>query len=251
MSDRWPQAAESGRGTRPPMDAHQSHETAFPATLTARERRLSGRLEGFGDIVFGFAVAQCALQLPTTNGHVDLAQPLALAFYFATFALVATLWLIFHRLMSGTYVPSGIDLFIAFAYLALVSLIPYGMYSLTHGAPTLARARSAVGAYTAIYATMALLAAILSMRYIRRGYFYLGDDDRDHAWATFVRQAILFVLMAGGLCLDRFFGPAWAGLELLCIFPAIRVVRWRFPHSPSAEALRILRAAPDVSPQAS
>jgi uncharacterized membrane protein len=153
------------------MDAHQSHETAFPATLTARERRLSGRLEGFGDIVFGFAVAQCALQLPTTNGHVDLAQPLALAFYFATFALVATLWLIFHRLMSGTYVPSGIDLFIAFAYLALVSLIPYGMYSLTHGAPTLARARSAVGAYTAIYATMALLAAILSMRNIRRGYF--------------------------------------------------------------------------------
>ena len=231
MSDRWPQAAESGRGTRPPMDAHQSHETAFPATLTARERRLSGRLEGFGDIVFGFAVAQCALQLPTTNGHVDLAQPLALAFYFATFALVATLWLIFHRLMSGTYVPSGIDLFIAFAYLALVSLIPYGMYSLTHGAPT--------------------IAAILSMRNIRRGYFYLGDDDRDHAWATFVRQAILFVLMGGGLCLDRLFGPAWAGLELLCIFPAIRVVRWRFPHSPSAEALRILRAAPDVSPQAS
>ncbi len=251
MSDRWPQALETGRGTRLPMDAHQSHEIAFSATLTPRQRRLASRLESFGDIVFGFAVAQCALQLPTAHGHVDLAQPLDLAFYFATFALVATLWLIFHRLLSGTYVPSGIDLFLAFAYLALVSLIPFGMYSLTHGAPTLARTRSAVGAYTAIYATMALLASILSMRNIRRGYFYLRDDDRDHAWATFVRQAVLFVLMAGGLCLDRFFGPAWAGLELLCIFPAIRLVRWRYPRSPSASRLRILKATPDASPQAS
>jgi uncharacterized membrane protein len=235
------------------MDAHPSHEIAFSATLTPRERRLAGRLEGFGDIVFGFAVAQCALQLPTEHGQVDLARPLALIFYFLTFALVATLWLIFHRMMSGTYVPSGIDLFLAFAYLALVSLIPYGMYALNHGVPTVARARSAVGAYTAIYATMALLAAILSMRNLRRGYRHLGDDDRDYAWATFVRQAILFVLMAGALVVDRMIGPAWAGLDLLCIFPAIRFVLWRYPHPPSAEALRVapLTAAPAASRQAS
>jgi uncharacterized membrane protein len=235
------------------MDAHPSHEIAFTATLTARQRRLAGRLEGFGDIVFGFAVAQCALQLPTDHGHVDLERPLALIFYFLTFALVATLWLIFHRMMSGTYVPSGVDLFLAFAYLALVSLIPYGMYALDHGVPTVARARSAVGAYTAIYATMALLAAILSMRNLRRGYRYLGDDDRDHAWATFLRQAILFVLMAGAFGIDRIVGPAWAGLELLCIFPAIRIARRLYPHPPSAEALRVapLTAAPAASQRAS
>jgi uncharacterized membrane protein len=152
------------------MDAHPSHDIAFSETLTPRQRRLGGRLEGFGDIVFGFAVSQCALQLPTSNGHVDLAQPFALLLYFATFALVASLWLIFHRLMSGTYVPVGVDLFLAFAYLALVSLIPYAMYAITHTtATTLAGARAAVAAYTAIYAAMTLISSILSMRNLRRG----------------------------------------------------------------------------------
>jgi uncharacterized membrane protein len=228
------------------MEAHPSHELAFSATLTSRQRRLAGRLEGFGDIVFGFAVAQCALQLPSTNGHVDFSQPVALAIYFATFALVASLWLIFHRLMSGTYVPSGIDLFLAFAYLALVSLIPYAMYAISHttstfdngnseiAAPlTLARARSAVAAYTGLYATMTFLASILSVRNLRRGYAYLSDEDRRLSWLSFMRQAILCVMMLGALVIDRLLEPSWAGFELLFIFPAIRIGRMLFPRAPA------------------
>jgi len=234
------------------MDAHPSHDIAFSETLTPRQRRLGGRLEGFGDIVFGFAVSQCALQLPTSNGHVDLAQPFALLLYFATFALVASLWLIFHRLMSGTYVPVGVDLFLAFAYLALVSLIPYAMYAITHTtATTLAGARAAVAAYTAIYAAMTLIASILSMRNLRRGYFYVSADDRRLGWASFVRGTVLCVIMAGAFAIDRVFGPSWAGLELLFIVPAIRIARMFYPEAPSAEALRIFRAAPDASRQAS
>jgi uncharacterized membrane protein len=234
------------------MDAHPSHEIAFSATLTQRQRRLAGRLEGFGDIVFGFAISQCALQLPTSNGHVDLAHPFALLLYFGTFAIVASLWLIFHRLMSGTYVPSGIDLFLAFAYLALVSLIPYAMYAISHTtASTLEGARSAVAAYTALYAAMTLISSILSMRNLRRGYFYVSADDRRLAWASFVRGTILCVMMAAAFAIDRAFGPSWAGLELFFLVPAIRVARWIFPRAPSAEALRIATIEPGASRQAS
>jgi uncharacterized membrane protein len=231
------------------MDAHPSHEIAFAATLTPRQRRLGARLEGFGDIVFGFAVSQCALQLPNTDGHVDLAHPLALLLYFATFALVASLWLIFHRLLSGAYVASGIDLLIAFAYLALVSLIPYAMYGIAHGTPapsapaeTIARARSAVGAYTSLYALMTLLAAILSVRNLRRGYAYFDAEDRRLAWLTFLRQAILCAMMSGGLAIDRFFGPSWAGLELAFIGPAIALARL-VSRVPSSALLRAIPAA--------
>jgi uncharacterized membrane protein len=233
------------------MDAHPSQEIAFSATLTLRQRRLAGRLEGFGDIVFGFAVSQCALQLPTASGHVDFARPIALLFYFATFAVVASLWLIFHRMMAGTYVPANVDLFLAFAYLALVSLIPFGMYAIVHEIPTLERATSVLGEYTGLYATMTLIAAILSMRNLRRGYFYLSDDDRRQAWIAFVRQAMLCVMMIGALAIDRVFGPNWAGLFLVFIVPAIRLARSIFSRAPSAEALRIATAVPDASQRAS
>ncbi len=252
MPDRRPQARGSERGSGHEMVAHPSHEVAFSATLTPRQRRLAGRLEGFGDIVFGFAVSQCALQLPTSDGHVELAHPLALLLYFATFALVASLWLIFHRMMSSTYVPAGIDLFLAFAYLALVSLMPYAMYAISHGmVTTLAGARSAVAAYTALYAAMTLIASILSMRNLRRGYFYLGDDDRRLAWVSFVRGTVLCVMMSAAFAIDRAFGPSWAGLELFCLVPAIRIARWIFSRVPSPAALRIVTTEPAASPQAS
>ena len=225
---------------RLPIDVHASHEVSFSATLTGRERRLAGRLEGFGDIVFGFAVSQCALQLPTDRGHVDIAHPVALLLYFATFALIASLWLTYHRLLSGTFAPSGVDLFVAFAYLALVSLIPYAMYGITHDVQDAANARLAFSDYAALYTTMTALSVLLSLRNLRRGYFFLSDDDRRSVWFSFLRQSVLVVMMLAAFGLDLAYGAPVAGIFLFGISPAIAVAKALFSRVPSAARLRIV-----------
>jgi uncharacterized membrane protein len=214
-------------------------EGSFSATLSERERRLAGRLEGFGDIVFGFAVSESALQLPTSNGHVDLEHPLALVGYFGTFAILASLWLIYHRMMSGTYRPRRFDLFIPFSYLALVSLVPFGMYGLTHAHSTLADARAALLSYLVLYALTTALATILLYRNLRRGYFFLSAEDLDHAWRTTMRVAVLCAMMSIAIVFDVTLGPSSAGVFTLLIVVAMRAVMIRFPHAPPAARLRI------------
>jgi len=213
-------------------------ENSFSATLSARERRLAGRLESFGDIVFGFAVSQCALQLPYVRGSVDISHPLALLLYFGTFAVLASLWLIYHRVLSGTFKPTGIDLVIPFAYLALVSLVPFAMYQLSHNASA-DSARSALFGYLILYTLMTALAATLALRNLRRGYFFLTEEERNFAWVVFLRQAVLSAMMAGGLVLNYYFGASIGGFFLFLIIPAIRVARTRFKRAPSAQRLGV------------
>src|ERR1700694_5925614 len=98
-----------------------------------RERHLARRLEGFGDVVFGFAIAQLALQLDLPKAPSDLyGHPIKYVLYFGTFTLLALLWLAFHRMLTGTYRPTRIDLIITFAFLAFVGLVPYAMYAKVH-----------------------------------------------------------------------------------------------------------------------
>jgi uncharacterized membrane protein len=218
-------------------------EGSFAARLSVRDRRLALRLEGFGDIVFGFAVSQCALQLPTVNGHVDVAHVWNLFYYFGTFALLASLWLTYHRLMSGPFKPSGIDLFIAFTYLALVSLMPYAMYSVSHATESLASARTAVAAYALIFALLMGLAAVLTLRNLRRGWWDLDDEGRGFTWIAFLRRCVVFALMMLGFATDLVFGPAQSSIPFCCLFIANLVIRIRFKKAPTAAAFRI---APDT-----
>jgi len=215
-------------------------EGSFAAGLPARERRLAGRLEGFGDIVFGFAVSQCALQLPVTNGHVSVLQPLNLLFYFGTFALLASLWLIYHRLMSGAFQPSRIDLFLAFAYLALVSLMPYAMYSITHVQEGVADARvAAIAEYSSLYAGMMGLAVTIMLRNLRRGWWLADEHERDLTWRSFVRCCVVFVIMTSAFTIDLTTGSNVAALSFFAIFPMMLLARRYASKAPSAERLRI------------
>lgn len=225
------------------IDAHSTKDGSFASTLSLRERRLAARLEGFGDIVFGFAVSQCALQLPTKGGHVDIEHPIALLLYFGTFGVLASLWLFYHSMMSGTFKPSGADLLIPFAYLALVSLVPYAMYEITHNFQSAADARTALLGYLALYATMTALSTVLMFRNLRRGYLFSSDEDRDCAWLTFLRQAVLCVMMTIAFGIDYLAGASLAGIFLFSIILAVRLVRALLPRAPSAELLHIKSSA--------
>jgi uncharacterized membrane protein len=212
---------------------------SFAATLSARERRLSARLEGFGDIVFGFAVSQCALQLPLVHGHVDLSHLAGILSYFGTFALLATLWLTYHRLMSGPFKPARFDLLLAFAYLAFVSLMPYAMYSLTHQSQKLEGPQAAVAEYALLFALLMALAAVLTLRNLRRGWWHFDAEERDFTWNALLRRCVLCVVMIVGFAVDLVVGPIASSLALSCIPFIIAAVRMRFSHAPGSAALRI------------
>jgi uncharacterized membrane protein len=213
-------------------------EGSFAATLPVLERRLAGRLEGFGDIVFGFAVSQCALELPTSHGRVDLSHPVALLFYFGTFALLASLWLTYHRLMSGPFRPTRIDLFLAFSYLALVSLMPYALYSISHQQQTLEDARAAVAAYSGLFAMLMVIAGIIGFRNLRRGWWSMDADERQKSWVAILRRCALASAMAVGLIVDLTVGPTQASIPFVIIPLWIRLFVWLGKEPPS-KLLRI------------
>jgi uncharacterized membrane protein len=214
-------------------------ESSFAESLPYHQRRLASRLEGFGDIVFGFAVSQCALQLPTNRGHVEIARPLGLLMYFATFALLASLWLIYHRLMSSAFRPAGLDLLLAFSYLAFVSLMPFALYSMSHDTQGLESARAALAAYAALYAIMTAIATTLTFRNMRRGWYGFEDEERDRTWRTLTRQSVVCAFMLLALTIDLAFGPNWAGPVFFGLFPAFVILRRRFRHAPAATVFRI------------
>ncbi len=218
---------------------HDTPRPGFAETLSPRERRLAGRLEGFGDIVFGFAISQCALLLTNAGGRVDLSRPVALGIYLGTFAILASLWLIYHRMMSSAFKPAGIDLLLAFTYLAFVSLMPYAMYALTHQTASLEAARRAFAEYAALYALLTALAAAITMRNLRRGWYGFDNGERDLIWWGFVRYCAVCTSMWIGFIVDLADGPTAGSLCFLMIFVVMRLARLRFLHAPQAERLRI------------
>ncbi len=226
-------------------------EASFDSTLTRSQRRLAGRLEGFGDIVFGFAVSQCALQLPTVRGHVDLTHPLALLFYLGTFTLLASLWLTYHRLLSVTYVPSGVDLVLAFAFLAVVSLMPYAMYSVSHQTATFEDARAAVAEYAILFAMLMAIAAFIGIRNLRRGWWYLDDDERRTNWVACVRRCFLCGVMAAATGVDLIFGPTISTIPFLTIPIGLRLIRVFVKRTPTTAALRVTNSPPSPAPSLS
>ncbi len=214
-------------------------ESAYVATLPPRERRLAARLESFGDIVFGFAVSQCAIQLPLLHGRIDLARSASLLAYFGTFAILVSLWLTFHRVMSESFRPTGIDLLLAFAYLAFVTLMPFAMYSLSHETTSFTAARRAIAEYTTLFATLLLIGAVLTLRNLRRGWYVISPEDRTFAWVALVRRCGLALVLFLVLIIDLFVGPTQSSV----FFPLMAVVQWivrlRVRHAPQAARLRI------------
>jgi uncharacterized membrane protein len=180
--------------------------------------------------------------LTNARGRVDISHPSALLLYFGTFATLAILWLSFHRIVSTAFRPAGIDLVLAFAFLAFVSLIPYAMYAQTHDVETVESARQAVGEYSALYALLAGIGLVFAIRNLRRGWYYFDEAERDRVWVWFVRSCVLCCVMAVSTVVDLVFGPAASGLTDTSLVVIVRIARLRFPHPPSAAKLRI--AAP-------
>ncbi len=208
-------------------------ESAYAATLPPRERRLAGRLEGFGDIVFGFAVSQCALQLPMVGGHAEFGGVASLAAYFGTYAVLALLWITFHNMMSGAFRPSSLDLLVAFAYLALVTLMPYALYWMVHRQPSLESARLAVAQYAVVFALLLLFAAAIMFRNLRRGWHMTDERERRQQWYSLLRRAVMGVVILSALVVDLTIGPFQSSFVFMILSVAPRIVKLASPAPPA------------------
>ncbi|MBV8580705.1 MAG: DUF1211 domain-containing protein [Candidatus Eremiobacteraeota bacterium] len=213
--------------------------TAFRERLAPDERHFVGRLEAFGDIVVGFSMSQLAVQFTVPSHGADLfAHPLTYTFFFGTFAIVSVYWMRYHRIMSTGFVPSRPDLFLAFAYLALVALVPYAMIVNLRFATNETDAAYSLAFYVGVFLALNTVNAALDLRGLRRGWDLLDEPARHRLWRQIVGSAVLIVFLGGALVADAF-GGATAASSVIAVLAVALVVARRITPLPSPGLLRI------------
>jgi uncharacterized membrane protein len=91
-------------------------------------QRFTRRLEAFSDIVFGFALAQCAvaLEVPKNLGDV-LAHADELIYFLVTFVLIVMFWVMHYRIFHYVFAARTLDVALNFLLLATIALLPYAL----------------------------------------------------------------------------------------------------------------------------
>lgn len=193
---------------------------------TERERHLARRLEGFGDVVFGFSIAQLALQLDLPKTPAELYRhPIKYVLYFATFALIALLWLAFHRMLTGTYRPTRTDLVVTFGYLAFVGLVPYAMYANVHFAGKLDGAGIGLATYLTCAVGTAATLSTISFRNAARAREAADVSTLLRQWRGAVATGYVGGVMLVALVVDLALGVTAAAVVTLLAAGTRLVVR--------------------------
>jgi uncharacterized membrane protein len=221
---------------------------AFHESLSARDRRLATRLESLGDVVVGFAMSQLVIQLPQLGKAIHVRDAFHIVAYFVTFAVLVTLWLSFHRMMTQGFKPGRLDLSLAFVYLAFTSLMPYAMNAnfavqarLGSGV-TAAEASWGIAVYCGcFFATLATSAAIY-WRNLQRAWYTFDDEERDSVWLSALRTTSVGTVMLIILAADFVAGPERASFFFALLFiPAVIIRKW-FKKAPRIKQLQQLKS---------
>jgi len=213
---------------------------SYRDTLPEDEAHLAKRLEGFGDVVFGFSVSQLALQLNLPQRPDDLiGHPLRYVLYFATFFALALFWLRFHRILAGTFRPTRPDLVLVMTYLAFIGLVPYALYAQSHMSATLEGARLGLAAYLIDGAALASISTTILFRNYRRGYQTFSALELLKLWRTIVVSFAIACAMLASLVFDLALGVNAGGPACFSIAVASLAGRRLTRVPPSAAWLRV------------
>jgi uncharacterized membrane protein len=198
--------------------------------LTERDAHFKRRLEAFSDIVFGLSLSELALQLgiPATAREL-INEPLRYFIFFASFAIVCSLWIQHHR-MFRTFVPARTTVFLNFVYLAFTVLMPFGMQTLLK----FPSSPIGFGIYAICYAATAASICALQLIGLRDCAAKLDDAERLDLFRRIVRSAALCACMLLALALLPIAGVGAAGLSLFLMFPAMFAARHALRRVPSA-----------------
>lgn len=91
--------------------------------MDASDERTLHRLEAFSDIVIGFSLAQLgAAEVFTKTMTLNASGAIA---FFASFAIVCSLWYFHHRLFQSVFVPRALPVVLNFFWLAVVVLLVF------------------------------------------------------------------------------------------------------------------------------
>lgn len=167
------------------------------------KRRFAKRLESFSDIVFGFALAQCAisLELPRSLGDAPVLVPRLLLFVI-TFVLVATFWAMHYRMFRWMFAAERIDIALNVALLGDVALLPFALqlFFRFRGAPL------AYAGYGAVLGVAFGLLALLSFRGFRKYQPTIPAAMQLGLWRSVVRHAVSAIVLLGSLPLILRYG---------------------------------------------
>ncbi len=94
----------------------------------ADRQRFTRRLEAFSDIVFGFALAQCAvaLEVPKNLGDV-VSHADELIYFLVTFLVIVMFWVMHYRIFHYVFAAKTLDVALNFILLATIALLPYAL----------------------------------------------------------------------------------------------------------------------------
>jgi len=221
---------------------------AFHESLNARDRRLATRLEGLGDVVVGFAMSQLVIQLPQLGKAFHVRDAFHVFAYFITFAVLVTLWLSFHRMVTQGFKPGRLDLFIVFVYLAFTSLMPYAMnanFSVQArfgSGVTAAEASWGIGIYCGCFFATLVTSATIYWRNLRRAWYTFDDEERDSVWLSALRTTSVGAAMLIILTADVIAGPERASYFFLLLFLPMLVIRRWFKKAPRSQPLQQLKS---------
>lgn len=84
------------------------------------------RLEGFTDVIFGFAIFTAAMNLKVPENVKDLVdQRMEFFAFFCNFVFITALWWQQHRIFAGYFKPTPLAIILHFAFLGCTAMLSY------------------------------------------------------------------------------------------------------------------------------
>lgn len=139
------------------------------------------RFESFTDVVFGFSLSFLAGRLVIPGQAQDVfAHPAGIAGFLVSFAFLAGLWLLNHRMFRYYFAPERIDIVLVFVELCGVALVPYALQIFLRFMDE----PQGLVFYCVVYAAILGSSAAVAFRGFRRNWAKWDVKFRTERWRT-------------------------------------------------------------------
>lgn len=171
----------------------QDEQVSGGVTRTGDER-LTSRLEGFGDLVFGFSLSLLALRLDVPSRVEEIFEPTRWLTVITTFALICWFWLEHYRIFRHHFVVRTIDMVVNFLFLFGIAILPYAVQTSLRFEMQLVSFSLYLGDVILVLATL----SFLRMRGLRQRRADPDEEGRLRDWRRSVAH-LAEAAMATGL----------------------------------------------------
>ncbi len=105
---------------------HPLPTTAPRWSLDQDQQHVIARLEGFTDVIFGFAIFTAAMNLKVPENAKDLVdQKFEFFVFFCNFVFITALWWQQHRIFAAYFKPTPLAIICHFAFLGCTAMLSY------------------------------------------------------------------------------------------------------------------------------